>query len=167
MDSPIDSHFINQLEQKLEKTSLKRVDSSVADKLIDKAESLSHVLTEDESKKVKEIFEKAINNTAMSVEVEGLNPEELPVTITMEEFMRRMKDMAKNGGGMGFYGAFPDSYKVAINGNHPVIDKILKAEDEASQLKVAKQAFDLAMLSQGMLSGKELTEFVKRSVELI
>jgi len=167
MDSPIDSHFINQLEQKLEKTSLKRVDSSVADKLIDKAESLSHVLTEDESKKVKEIFEKAINNTAMSVEVEGLNPEELPVTITMEEFMRRMKDMAKNGGGMGFYGAFPDSYKVAINGNHPVIDKILKAEDEASQLKVAKQAFDLAMLSQGMLSGKELTEFVKRSVEMI
>src|SRR5690606_11526448 len=113
MDSPIDSHFINQLEQKLEKTSLKRVDSSVADKLIDKAESLSHVLTEDQSKQVKEIFEKAINNTAMSVEVEGLNPEELPVTITMEEFMRRMKDMAKTGGGMGFYGSFPDSYKVA------------------------------------------------------
>lgn len=167
MDSPIDSHFINQLEQKLEKTSLKRVDSSVADKLIDKAENLSHVLTEDQTKKVKELFEKAINNTAMSVEVEGLNPEELPVTITMEEFMRRMKDMAKTGGGMGFYGSFPDSYKVAINGNHPVIDKILKAEGEDAQLKIAKQAFDLAMLSQGMLSGKELTEFVKRSVEMI
>jgi molecular chaperone HtpG len=167
MDSPIDSHFINQLEQKLEKTSLKRVDSSVADKLIDKAENLSHVLTEDESNKVKDIFERAINNTAMSVEVEGLNPEELPVTITMEEFMRRMKDMAKTGGGMGFYGSFPDSYKVAINGNHPVIDKILKAEDENAQLTIAKQAFDLAMLSQGMLSGKELTEFVKRSVEMI
>jgi molecular chaperone HtpG len=167
MDSPIDSHFINQLEQKLEKTSLKRVDSSVADKLIDKAESLSHVLTEDQSKKVKEIFEKAISNSAMNVEVEGLNPEELPVTITMEEFMRRMKDMAKTGGGMGFYGSFPDSYKVAINGNHAVIDKILNAEDENTQLKIAKQAFDLAMLSQGMLSGKELTEFVKRSVEMI
>jgi molecular chaperone HtpG len=139
----------------------------VADKLIDKAENLSHVLTEDESNKVKDIFERAINNTAMSVEVEGLNPEELPVTITMEEFMRRMKDMAKTGGGMGFYGSFPDSYKVAINGNHPVIDKILKAEDENAQLTIAKQAFDLAMLSQGMLSGKELTEFVKRSVEMI
>jgi len=167
MDSPIDSHFINQLEQKLEKTSLKRVDSSVADKLIDKAENLSHVLTEDQTKKVKELFEKAINNTAMSVEVEGLNPEELPVTITMEEFMRRMKDMAKTGGGMGFYGSFPDSYKVAINGNHPVIDKLLKAENEDVQLRIAKQAFDLAMLSQGMLSGKELTEFVKRSVDMI
>ena len=125
------------------------------------------MLTEDETKKVKEIFEKAINNQSMSVEIEALNPDELPVTITMEEFMRRMKDMAKNGGGMGFYGSFPDSYKVAINGNHAVISKILKAEDEASQLKLAKQAFDLAMLSQGMLSGKELTEFVKRSVELI
>src|SRR5690606_38032209 len=75
MDSPIDSHFINQLEQKLEKTSLKRVDSSVADKLIDKAENLSHVLTEDETKKVKEVFEKAINNQSMSVEIEALNPE--------------------------------------------------------------------------------------------
>jgi len=167
MDSPIDSHFINQLEQKLEKTSLKRVDAAVADKLIDKAENLSHVLSEDESKKIKEVFEKAINNKSMNVEVEGLNPEEFPVTITMEEFMRRMKDMAQNGGGMGLYGSFPDSYKVAINGNHQVIAKILKAENEENQIKLAKQAFDLAMLSQGMLSGKELTDFVKRSVEMI
>ncbi|MEX2594063.1 MAG: molecular chaperone HtpG [Anditalea sp.] len=167
MDSPIDSHFINQLEQKLEKTSLKRVDAAVAEKLIDKAESLSHVLTEDETKKVKEIFEKAINNPSMNVEVEGLSQDELPVTITMEEFMRRMKDMAQSGGGMGFYGSLPDSYKVAINGNHQVIGKILKAENEEAQTKLAKQAFDLAMLSQGMLSGKDLTEFVKRSVEMI
>ncbi len=167
MDSPIDSHFINQLEQKLEKTSLKRVDAAVADKLIDKAENLSHVLTEDETKKIKEIFEKAINNKSMHVEVEGLNPEEFPVTITMEEFMRRMKDMAQNGGGMGLYGAFPDSYKVAINGNHHIISKILKAEEEDTQIKFAKQTYDLAMLSQGMLSGKDLTEFVKRSVDMI
>ncbi|HLU88868.1 MAG TPA: hypothetical protein VKZ51_03480, partial [Cyclobacteriaceae bacterium] len=167
MDSPIDSHFINHLEQKLEKTSLKRVDAAVADKLIDKAASLSHVLTEDESKKVKEVFEKAIDNKSMHVDVEGLSPEEFPVTITMEEFMRRMKDMAQNGGGMGFYGSFPDSYKVAINGNHPLISRILKTEDENAQIKLAKQAYDLAMLSQGMLSGKDLTEFVKRSVELI
>lgn len=167
MDSPIDSHFINQLEQKLEKTSLKRVDAAVADKLIDKAENLSHVLTEDETKKIKEIFEKAINNKSMHVEVEGLNPEEFPVTITMEEFMRRMKEMAQNGGGMGLYGAFPDSYKVAINGNHHIISKILKAEEEDTQIKLAKQTYDLAMLSQGMLSGKDLTEFVKRSVDMI
>ncbi len=168
MDSPIDSHFINHLEQKLEKTSLKRVDADVADKLIKKDEGPENVLTEDQTKTVKEIFEKAIDNQNFSVEVEGLSPEELPVTITMEEFMRRMKDMAQTGGGgMGFYGAMPDSYKVAINGNHKVVDKILKAENKEDQTRLAKQAFDLAMLSQGMLSGKDLTEFVKRSVDMI
>ncbi|GAB4107854.1 molecular chaperone HtpG [Echinicola sediminis] len=167
LDSPIDSHFINNLEQKLEKTSLKRVDADVADKLIKKEESTANVLTEEQSKQVKEIFEKAIGSNSYSVEVEGLSPEELPVTITMEEFMRRMKDMAQTGGGMGFYGAMPDNYKVAINGNHKIIDKILKAEGEEEQAKLAKQAFDLAKLSQGMLSGKDLTEFVKRSVEMI
>ncbi|WP_200975428.1 molecular chaperone HtpG [Echinicola sp. 20G] len=167
LDSPIDSHFINNLEQKLEKTSLKRVDADVVDKLIKKDDATANVLTEDQSKSVKEIFEKAIGNPSYAVEVEGLSPEELPVTITMEEFMRRMKDMAQTGGGMGFYGAMPDSYKVAINGNHKVIDKILKAEGKEEQSKLAKQAFDLAMLSQGMLSGKDLTEFVKRSVDMI
>ena len=167
MDSPIDSHFIQQLEQKLEKTSLKRVDADVADKLINKDQNFANVLTEEQSTKVKEIFEKAIDNKNYSVEVEGFNPEELPVTITMEEFMRRMKDMAQTGGGMGFYGQLPDHYKVAINGNHKVVDKILKAENEEDQTKLAKQAIDLAMLSQGMLKGKDLTEFVRRSVEMI
>ncbi|WP_143962630.1 molecular chaperone HtpG [Litoribacter populi] len=167
LDSPIDSHFINQLEQKLEKTNLKRVDADVADKLINKDQTFSNVLTEEQSTKVKEIFEKAINNTNFSVEVEGFNPEELPVTITMEEFMRRMKDMAQTGGGMGFYGSLPDHYKIAVNGNHKVVDKILKAENEEAQTQIAKQAVDLAMLSQGMLKGKDLTEFVKRSVNLI
>ncbi|AWW30550.1 molecular chaperone HtpG [Echinicola strongylocentroti] len=167
LDSPIDSHFINNLEQKLEKTSLKRVDADVVDKLIKKEDSTTTVLTEEQSKQVKEIFEKAIASQSYTVEVEGLSPEELPVTITMEEFMRRMKDMAQTGGGMGFYGAMPDNYKVAINGNHKIIDKILKAEGEDEKGRLAKQAFDLAKLSQGMLSGKDLTEFVKRSVEMI
>jgi molecular chaperone HtpG len=167
MDSPIDSHFIQHLEMKEEKTSLKRVDADVVDKLIQKEDAYSNLLTEEQSKKVKEIFENAINNQAYSVEIEGLSPEEMPVTVTMEEFMRRMKEMAQMGGGMGFYGAMPDNYKVAINGNHPLIDKILKAEAEEDQAKLAKQAFDLALLAQGLLTGKDLTEFVKRSVELI
>jgi molecular chaperone HtpG len=116
MDSPIDNHFINSLEQKLEKTSLKRVDSSVASKLIEKDENLESVLSEEQSKTVKEVFEKAISKPGYNVEIVALNPEELPVTVTMDEFMRRMKDMAAMGGGMGFYGNMPDSYKVAING---------------------------------------------------
>jgi molecular chaperone HtpG len=166
LDSPIDNHFINQMEQKLEKTSIKRVDSSVADKLIEKDEVNEHVLSEDQVKEVTAIFEKAITKPGMQVEVIALNPDELPVTITMDEFMRRMKDMAAMGGGMGFYGQMPDSYKVAINGNHKLVSKILKTEGEA-QANLAKQAVDLALLAQGMLTGSELTAFVSRSVELI
>ncbi|WP_026951987.1 molecular chaperone HtpG [Algoriphagus mannitolivorans] len=168
LDSPIDSHFIQHIETKLEKTQMKRVDADVVEKLIQKEDSYANLLTEDQSKQVKEVFEKAIGDKSYSVEIEGLSPEELPVTITMEEWMRRMKDMAQTGGGpMSFYGSLPDSYKVAINGNHPVVDKILKAEGEEAQLKLAKQAFDLAKLSQGLLTGKDLTAFVKRSVEMI
>nr|WP_316817177.1 molecular chaperone HtpG [Pedobacter nyackensis] len=167
MDSPIDNHFISQLEQKLEKTALKRVDSSVASKLIDKDENVESVLTEDQSKKVAEIFDKAINKPGYHVEIVGLNPEELPVTVTMDEFMRRMKDMAAMGGGMGFYGSMPDSYKVAINGNHKLIGKIIATDNEEEQGVLAKQAVDLALLAQGMLTGADLTAFVSRSVELI
>ena len=168
LDSPIDNHFIQHIESKLEKTQLKRVDSDVVEKLIQKDSTYANLLTEDQSKSVKELFEKAIANKTYTVDIEGLSPEEMPVTITMEEWMRRMKDMAQTGGGpMSFYGSLPDSYKVAINGNHPLVDKILKAENEESQVKLAKQAFDLALLSQGLLTGKDLTAFVKRSVELI
>jgi molecular chaperone HtpG len=168
LDSPIDSHFIQHLESKLEKTQLKRVDADVVEKLIQTDSAYANLLTEDQSKAVKELFEKAINNKNYTVEVEGLSPEEMPVTITMEEWMRRMKDMAQTGGGpMSFYGSLPDSYKVAINGNHPMVDKVLKAESEEEKERLAKQAFDLALLSQGLLTGKDLTAFVKRSVEMI
>ncbi|OLY94059.1 molecular chaperone HtpG [Cnuella takakiae] len=167
MNSPIDNHFIHNLELKLEKTSLKRVDADVMDKLIEKDESRSHVLSEEESKQVKEIFEKAIGKPEMQVHIEALSPDELPVTVTMEEWMRRMKDMAKMGGGMGFYGNLPDSYKVAINGNHKLVNRILQADGEAAKLEIAKQAYDLALLSQGMLTGADLTAFVNRSVNMI
>ncbi len=167
MNSPIDTHFISQLEQKLEKTSLKRVDADVVDKIISKEDTTVHVLNDDEKVKVKSIFEKAVIKPNMRIEVESLNPDELPVIVTMDEFMRRMKDMSKMGGGMGFYGNLPDNYNVAINGNHKLIGKILQSSDEAEQLQLAKQAFDLALISQGMLTGAELTEFVNRSVSLI
>ena len=102
----------------------------------------------------------------MKVEVDALSADDFPVSVTVDEFMRRMKDMAKTGGGMGFYGTLPDNYKVTVNGNHPLIKRILEAPDEqAGQL--AKQAFDLALLSRGLLTGSELTAFVKRSVNLI
>ena len=169
MNGPLDNHFISQLEQKLEKTSLKRIDSDVLDKLIEKDIKIESVLSEDETKTVKEVFDKAIDKTTMNVEVTGLSPDELPVTVTMDEFMRRMKDMAKMGGGgmMGFYGNLPDNYKVSVNGNHKLIKKLLATEDVDTQKRLARQAFDLALLSQGMLTGADLTAFVERSVDLI
>ena len=167
MNTPIDNHFIQHLEMKLEKVSFKRVDADVLDKLIAKEDASKHELTEEETQKLKAVFEQAIGNPTMKVEVESLPADELPVTITMEEWMRRMKDMARmGGGGMSFYGTLPDSYKVAINANHKLIVRILQAEGE-QQTALAKQAFDLGLLSQGMLKGSELTAFVERSVGMI
>jgi molecular chaperone HtpG len=166
MNSPIENHFMQHLEMKLDKVSFKRVDADVLDKLIEKEDAAKHQLTEDETKQLKEVFEKAISNSNMKVEVESLSAEELPVTITMEEWMRRMKDMAKMGGGMNFYGSLPDTYKVAVNGNHKLISKILQSDDE-HKVTLAKQAFDLALLSQGLLKGADLTAFVERSVKVV
>jgi len=163
MNSPIDTHFIQHLETKLEKTSLKRVDADVVEKLIEKEDTEKHKLTEEETGKIKTVFDSALNNINMKVEVESLPADAQPVTITMEEWMRRMKDMSKLGGGMSFYGTMPDHYKVSVNGNHKVIEKILSAE-EPQQQAIARQLIDLAMLSQGLLKGADLTAFVERSV---
>ena len=124
MDTPIDNHFMQHLEMKGEKISFKRVDADVMDKLIQKEDATTHQLTEEEKNKLKEVFEKAISNPNMKVEVDSLSEGELPVTITMEEWMRRMKDMARmGGGGMNFYGSLPDTYKVSVNGNHKLAVK--------------------------------------------
>ncbi|MBK8290084.1 MAG: molecular chaperone HtpG [Flammeovirgaceae bacterium] len=170
LDGVLDSHFINHLEQKLEKTQLKRVDSDTIDKLIANEDKAASILSKEEEDAVKSVFEKAINNKSMTLAVESLSPEDLPVTVTMSEWMRRMKDMSRTGGGGGMYGFMgnmPDSYNVTINGNHALVQKILKAETEEDKSKLAKQVYDLALLSQNMLTGADLTSFIKRSVELV
>ena len=168
MDGVLDSHFINTLEQKLEKVQIKRVDSETADKLIDKDEKLESVLSQEEQGAVKGIFESAIANKNMTVAVESLSPSDMPVVITMSEFMRRMKDMAKlGGGGYSFMGTMPDNYNVAVNANHHIVQKILNAGTDEEKAKLAKQAYDLALLSQNMLTGADLTNFIKRSIELV
>ena len=166
MNSPIDMHFIHHMEMKMEKTAWKRVDADVVEKLIVHEDEFVHTLTEEEIATLKTVFEKAINNPSMKVEIENSHAEGMPVTITMEEWMRRMKDMSKMGGGMNFYGGMPDTYKVAINANHKLISKILLAED-GQKILMAKQVYDLAMLAQGLLKGADLTAFVERSVETI
>ncbi|HEY8510782.1 MAG TPA: molecular chaperone HtpG [Cyclobacteriaceae bacterium] len=168
LDGILDNHFINTLEQKLEKTHIRRVDSDTIEKLIDKDEKLDSVLTQEEKDQVKAIFEKAIDNKNMTVTVESMSTDELPVVITMSEFMRRMKDMAKlGGGGFAFMGNMPDNYNVAVNANHAIIQRIIRTEAEEDKLKLAKQAYDLALLSQNMLTGADLTRFIRRSVELV
>jgi molecular chaperone HtpG len=167
LDSPIDSHFVGFLEQKVEKTSLKRVDADVIDELIKLDDKKELAISEEESTAVKSVFEKAISKDTMRVEVAALNENVLPVTVTMDEFMRRMKEMAQTGGGMSFYGNMPDNYKVTVNGNHPLIKRILSEEQEEKKEQLAKQMFDLALLNLGLLTGEDLTNFVKRSVSLI
>ena len=167
MEGVLDSHFVGNLEQKLEKTQLKRVDSDTLEKLIPTDTKVESVLTEDQQKTVKEIFEKAVSNPAMTLSVESMAPDAFPVTITMSEWMRRMKDMAKTGGGYGFYGNMPDQYNLSVNGNHALIQKILAADSEEKQTQLAKQICDLALLSQNMLTGADLTSFIRRSIEMV
>ncbi|MEL6538267.1 MAG: molecular chaperone HtpG [Bacteroidota bacterium] len=166
LEGPIDSHFINHLEQKLEKVQLKRVDADIVDKLIDKGEEQESVLSDDEKKKVEDVFKTAIGDETLNLQVESLAPDEMPVTITQPEFMRRMAEMAASGGGMGMMGGMPNQHQVVVNGNHPLVTKIVKAQKAEKKEMLAKQAYDLARLSQNMLDGKSLTDFIERSVEL-
>lgn len=167
LSGPLDSHFISHMEQKNEKFQLQRVDADVIDKLIDKDEKKESVLSDKEKDSLKELFEKAINEKNNSVSVEAMATDDLPVTITLPEFIRRMKDMqAAGGGGPMMFGDMPMNLSVAVNANHAMSKKILEADSDDDKERLAKQAYDLALLSQGMLTGKDLTDFINRSVEL-
>lgn len=164
LDTVIDSHFVGMLEQKLDKTSIKRVDADTSNKLIEKDETEISVLSADEETSVKSLFEKVINDTKMNVSVQPLSTLDLPVTVTQPEFIRRMQEMNRGAGGMG--GMFPTMHQVVINANHSLVQSIIKASDEEKE-KLAKQAYDLGLLSQNMLTGADLTSFINRSLELI
>jgi molecular chaperone HtpG len=160
MDTMIDVHFIQALERKLEKVSFIRVDSDTADNLIDKDEKRESVLSEDEQKDLEELFKKCVSEQSASVKLEALSPGDLPIVITRPEFMRRMQEMSAMQGmnmNMG------DMYNVVINTNHEIVGNVLKDKDESK----AKHLFDLARLHNGMLKGSELTEFIKKSVDLM
>lgn len=166
MDTVIDSHFINVLERKLEKSNFVRVDAETIDKLIQKNDELPSKITEEQKNILKPIIEKQINKDRFSVVFESLSETEQPMMITQPEFMRRMRDMSALGGS-GFYGNLPEQYNLIVNSNHPLITKLLDEKDEEKQGKLTKQLTDLALLSQNLLKGEELTNFIKRSVGLI
>jgi molecular chaperone HtpG len=168
-EGPLDNHFVNALEMKLEKTKWKRVDADIVDKLVETDAKSESVLSKEDEEKVKKIFEDAINDKNYTVQLEALAPDELPVTLILPEFMRRMKDMQKLGGGSPYMmmGDMPDQFNAVINSNHPMVSKILNTDKEEEQKKLATQAYELGLLSQNLLTGNKLTNFIKRSVDLL
>lgn len=169
MDGALDSHFINNMEQKFENSSFARVDSNTIDKLISKEDEAPSKLDDKEKETVKKAFERNIDEKAYNVVFENMSETDLPVIIMQNEFMRRMKDMEAVGGGSGMMGlgGLPETYEMVVNVNNPLISKVLKEENKESQDKLIKQVYDLARLSKNLLKGKELTDFVKRSIDII
>jgi len=168
METLVDAAFINSVEMKWEDVQFVRVDSDITDNLIDKSESNDSVLSKEDSEKLKSLFDKPHDGLNLQVEIKGLNVDSVPVTATRPEQMRRMKDMAAVGGGMAaWYANMPDEVNLTINGNHPLFKNILAESDTAKQEKLVKNLSDLALLSQGLLTGNHLTNFINRSVELM
>ncbi len=167
MSGVIENHFINTLEQKFENSSFARVDADTIDKIIKKEEDQPSKLSEKEQEKLKPIFEKFVNKENYSIIFESLSEKDQPAIITQPEFMRRMKDMSKLGGGMDYMGTMPDVYNLVINSNHQLITEILNEKDNKNQENLVKQVTDLAKLSQNLLKGQDLTDFINRSVEII
>lgn len=162
LEGPLAPHWIQKLEQTFEKVRFSRVDADSLDKLIDKGEEIPSKLSKAEEEKIKPIFEEVIQKDKFTVQLESMPENEAPILITQPEFIRRMMEQQRMGGG-GFYGAFPEMYQLVINGNHPVMGKLLKMKS-VRQKETVKQLVDLAMLSQGLLKGEALTEFIQRSV---
>jgi molecular chaperone HtpG len=165
MNSPIVSHLLQKLESDNEKTKFARVDADFIDNLIKKDDTKISKLSDEEKTKLEGIVKEIVPVSTYSVQMEALDSEEAPFIITQPEFMRRYKEMSMTGGGMMGFGDFPDSYNLVVNTNHPLMDKILN--DSEHNKDYVNQALDLAKLSQNLLTGKDLTDFVKRSFELM
>jgi molecular chaperone HtpG len=168
LDSPIAPHLIQKLEADNENLVFTRVDSDHIDNLIKKDDTAVSKLSDEEKETLKSAIESVVPSTTYTVQLEALDSQAAPLIITQPEFMRRMKEMSKTGGG-GLYGMgnFPDMYNLVVNTNAPLADTILKTEEKSRQEQLVRQALDLARLSQNLLKGEELTAFVKRSFELI
>jgi molecular chaperone HtpG len=169
LETMVDAAFINNVEMKWEGVQFVRVDADVVDNLIDKQENVDSILSKDEVEQAKKLFEFQVPEITLTLEVKGLSPDAAPIVATRPEFMRRMKDMAGMGGGgmTAFYAQMPDEVHLTVNGNHPIYQTLLKEPDVDKQQKQARNLADLALLSQGLLKGAELTNFINRSVDLL
>ncbi|MFT3825271.1 MAG: molecular chaperone HtpG [Chitinophagaceae bacterium] len=168
MDTLIDAGFINQMETKWQDVHFTRVDADITDNLVDKQDGTDSILSKEEEEKLKDIFSRDIPQLHVTVEVKGLSADAAPVVATRPEFMRRMKDMAAVQGAMGsFYANMPDEVTLTVNGNHPIYQQVLAEADKDKQDKLVHNLADLALLSQGLLKGGNLTAFINRSVDLM
>lgn len=168
MDTLVDASFIGQIESKWDNVQFTRVDADITENLIDKQEDSKSVLSEKEEEKLKELFDFKVDNITINIEVKGLSVDAPPVVATRPEFMRRMKDMASMSGPMGsFYANMPDEVMLTVNGNNSIFTAILAEENADVQSKQVRNLADLALLSQGMLKGSQLTEFITRSIVLM
>jgi len=168
LDSPIVSHFIQKLEGSKEKIQFVRVDADHIDNLIKKDEDKISKLSDKEKEELKPLIEEMIPKETYTVQLEAMDSNANPFIITQPEFMRRMKEMqATGGGGMMGFGNFPEMYNLVVNTNNELVAEILNTKTKKKQERLIQQAFDLAKLSQGLLQGKELTDFIKRSFQMV
>ena len=168
MDCELDSHFVNLLESKLENVRFARVDSDSVDKLIQKEEEVKLELSEDDKKSLDEMFKSVLpQGNEYIVEARNLGETAVPVLITQNEFMRRYREMSAMGGGMNFYGSIPESYNIIVNMQNPLVAKIWNDRAVEGDNDLLRQVVDLALLSNGMLKGKDLSDFVARSEKLL
>ena len=165
LDGPLVPHWIQKMEMSNENLSFARVDADTLDKLIKKSEEIPSVLTKEDEEKLKPVFESSVNKDKFRVEFESMSSSEAPIIITQPEFIRRMMEQQRTGGG-GFMGAFPETYQLVVNSNHPKVSELLTA-DETVRAEKTKQLTDLALLSQGLLKGADLNKFIERSIELV
>jgi len=166
LDSPIASHLIQKLETEKEKVSFARVDGDTLENLIKKEETVVSKLSEEEQEQLKPMIESVVEGGSYTVQLEALDSNALPFQLTQPEFMRRMKEMQQTGGG-GIMGNMPEMFNLVVNTNHELVGQILSTKTQKKRDRLIQQALDLARLSQNLLKGEALTQFIQRSVELI
>jgi len=167
MDSPLDMHFVNLLEEKLEKVRFARVDADVIDKLIVKEDAFVSKLSEEQQKELKQLFEDAADKEKFTILLENLNSEDMPISVTKPEFMRRFVDMQKVTGNDMMFGMGMSKNNLVLNTNHEIFNALLQETDTEKRENNIRQLLDLALLSQQMLTGEALSAFVKRSVGIL
>ena len=168
LDSPIISHLMQKLETSNEKVKFTRVDADHIDNLIKKEDTVISKLSDEEKESLKPMIENVVPKQTYTVQLEAMDSNASPFIITVPEFMRRMKEMsASGGGGMMGMGNLPEMYNLVVNTNHELVGEILRTKTSKKRDRLISQSFDLAKLSQNLLHGEDLTNFIKRSYELI